>query len=121
MQGIVLLNAIWYVAPSLIIGYILGHIFGGKNNYTNSERVILMFVVGFFGGLIISLIVGKYTIISTQYLLLGIATFIAAILFGAVMNWTPHIDTRPKTHIVYDFENDDEEFDREIEEALGGS
>jgi len=38
---------------------------------------------------------------------------------GMFLNWAPPINTKPKNHIIYE-PDDDDDFDREIEEALGG-
>ncbi len=121
MQGFLFFNAIWYVLPSIILGLIIGRMIGGNKGYTVFERLALAIILGTVGGLIVSFIVGTQVEINTQYVLLGIASFLTATFFGAATNWAEPPPPDPKRHIIYDFDDDDEAFDREIEEALGGS
>lgn len=59
---------------------------------------------------------------NTNYALMSIAGFIGATLLGEATNWEEAIGHRKEGHVIYEYDEDeDERFDREIEEALGGT
>ena len=45
--------------------------------------------------------------------------FAGGVILGMILNWKPYLYEYTKQHIVYEID-DDEEFDRKIEEALKG-
>ena len=49
-----------------------------------------------------------------------VLAFIGGYFLGLFFNWAPPADSGPKQHIIYE-PDDDDAFDREIEEALGGT
>ncbi len=107
--------------PGLFIGLFLGYFLGGMDSIVSSHRIIIGVVVNVIGGLILSLL------ISISIYMLGSLEIVFVVLslfggfgLGLFLNWKPYVDISRKNHIIYESEEDDEEFDRQIEEALGG-
>jgi hypothetical protein len=49
-----------------------------------------------------------------------ILAYAGGYILGMALNWKSPPKSGPKSHIIYE-PDDDDDFDREIEEALGGS
>lgn len=107
--------------PGILLGMLLGYVFGGARTFRSIDRACLGVVSSFMGGIIISLILGVYTEISTLEIVFVIASFLGGYIMGALSNWAPTKEPKKKRHIVFDPDADEEEFDRQLEEALGGS
>jgi hypothetical protein len=78
--------------------------------------------MGVLGGLIIYLLIANMGIVETTTLfaILSVLFMLGGTGFGAATNWQTPTRERIKSHIIYDFDDDDEEFDRQIEEAFKG-
>ena len=69
-----------------------------------------------------------YTLFTMGFLFIPITTFEVILIIlsyfggyalGAVANWAPLPEKPPKRHIIFE-PDDDDDFDKEIEEAVGG-
>lgn len=108
--------------PGLLLGFLVGYMLGATKSFSSRDRFFIALAVGVLGGIVIILILsttGLVTVSSVEILLSIMATF-GGIGVGAVLHWQPFASPPPKRHITFDPEEDDEEFDRQINEALGG-
>lgn len=105
--------------PGILLGMLLGYVFGGVKSFRTRERLGLGFLSSIIGGIIISLILTVYIEIRTMEMFFIILSFFGGYMLGVFSNWAPTPRPRKARHIVYDPEDDDEEFDRQIKEALG--
>ena len=105
--------------PGLLIGLVIGYIIGGMSSFRLIDRIGLGTIISGIGGLILSLLLSLYFPINSPEILFIILAFAGGYGLGLFLNWTPPKTSKPKNHIIYEPEDDDD-FDREIEEALGG-
>ncbi|MFW9973857.1 MAG: hypothetical protein ACFFDQ_01140 [Candidatus Thorarchaeota archaeon] len=109
-------------APGILIGIIFGYSIGGMDDLNFTYRIGLGVIVSFFGGMITSLLFTYVQLvpiaINTYEVLFIILSFFGGYALGAISNWAPLPDKTPKRHVV--FEPDDDDFDKELEEAMGG-
>jgi len=105
--------------PGLFLGLALGYMIGGMGNFRSVDRIGLSIVISGVGGLILSLVISFFISITSLETGFIILAFIGGSILGLVLNWTPMVGSGPKSHIIYE-PDDDDAFDREIEEALGG-
>lgn len=123
MQGII--DVIIPGLPGILVGLSLGYIIGGMSSLGYTQRIGLGFVISIFGGMITNLLflsppLNAYFQFqgSTFDLLLFLTlTYFGGYALGAGSNWAPLPEKPPERHIIY--EPDDDDFDREIEEAMG--
>ncbi|MHA1769320.1 MAG: hypothetical protein ACTSV3_05650 [Candidatus Thorarchaeota archaeon] len=107
--------------PGILLGMLLGYVFGGVETLRARDRLSLGIISSFVGGMILSLIIVVYHEIQTMEMIFIILSFFGGYLLGVFSNWTPTYQPRAASHIIYDPEDEDAEFDRQIKEALGGS
>lgn len=107
--------------PGILLGMLLGYVFGGVKSFRTIDRVGLGIISSFMGGIIVSLILAVYVEITTVEMVVVIASFFGGYVIGALSNWAPMSRPKKKRRVVFDPEAEDEEFDRQLEEALGGS
>jgi hypothetical protein len=105
--------------PGILLGMLLGYVFGGLESLRTRERLGLGLVSSIIGGIIISLILTEYIEIRTMEIVFIILSFFGGYILGVFSNWAPTPKPRKEKHIIYEPEEDDEEFNRQIEEALG--
>ena len=114
--------------PGLIIGLMFGYILGGMDSLNFNYRIGLGVIVSFFAGLITALLFNSQPInsflpesvsIRTFEVIFIILSYFGGYALGAVANWAPLPDKPPKRHIIFELDDDDD-FDKEIEEAMGG-
>ncbi|MHA1771069.1 MAG: hypothetical protein ACTSYL_13010 [Candidatus Thorarchaeota archaeon] len=119
MQLIPYETLIIYSIPSILLGIGAGYVLGKQSNLGSKSRVGLSIVIGFIGGLMVALFTSVLREGSASLYLLSTLSFLGGIFFGLVAGWvpTPH---RYVHHIIYE-DDDEDAFDREIEEALHGS
>jgi hypothetical protein len=99
--------------PGLLIGLALGYIIAGQEDLAAKYRIGLGIIPSVFSGVItISLAIEIFKA------LLIIISFFGGYVLGAIANWAPLPEKPPKRHIVFELDDDDE-FDSEIEDALG--
>ncbi|MHA1960344.1 MAG: hypothetical protein ACW99U_08945 [Candidatus Thorarchaeota archaeon] len=111
-----------FAVPAAFLGFMIGRFLGGQKKLRASDRIGLGFVVGILGGLILSLVIATLGVVETTsvFTVLNVLFMVGGTIFGASTNWKKPAQKKIKSHIVYDFEDDDEQFDREIEEAFKG-
>lgn len=104
--------------PALLLGLVIGYVIGGMPNLRLIDRIGLGIIISGIGGLIFSLLVSFFFPITSLEMIFIILAFVGGYTLGLFLNWTPPIDLGPKSHIIYE-PDDDDAFDREIDEALG--
>ncbi|MHA2023774.1 MAG: hypothetical protein ACTSWQ_08955 [Candidatus Thorarchaeota archaeon] len=105
--------------PGFFLGLVMGYMIGGMTSLRLVDRIGLSIVISGVGGLILSLAISFFISITSFVTVFIILAFVGGISLGLVLNWTPPVGSGPKSHIIYE-PDDDDAFDREIEEALGG-
>lgn len=105
--------------PGLFLGLVMGYMIGGMASLRLADRIGLSVVISGVGGLILSLVISFFISITSLVTVFIILAFVGGISLGLVLNWTPPVGSGPINHIIYEPEDDDA-FDREIEDALGG-
>jgi hypothetical protein len=122
LQPITPLDGIIAGLPGLVIGFLVGYALGASKSLSSRDRFFIALAVGLFGGVIMILVlssIGLTGVSSVEVLLSIMATF-GGIGVGAAMHWEPFAPPPPKRHVSFDPEEDDEEFDRQIKDAMGG-
>jgi hypothetical protein len=121
------LDAIYAGLPGLVIGFLAGYILGASRFLSTKDRFFIVLAVGLFGGIIIAFLLLTSGIIvvgpegnPSMAVLLSIMSTFGGIGVGAAMHWQPFAATPHKRHVTFDPEEDDEEFDRQLREGLGG-
>ncbi len=104
--------------PGLILGLVIGYLVGGMTSFRLLDRIGLGIIISGVGGLILSLLISFFIQITSLVMMFVMLAFVGGYALGLFLNWTPPVNSGPKSHIVYE-PDDDEAFDREIEEALG--
>jgi hypothetical protein len=127
MQFAPIFDNISLITIGIITGLIFGYIIGGVSSFSFNYRIGLGIVISLFSGMITGLLIIALApvlssisplIESFQLLLLILSNFGGYIL-GAMANWAPLPEKAAKRHVVFELDDDDQ-FDREIEEAMGG-
>ena len=98
----------------------IGYLIGGRSSLKPVDRVLLGAIIGFIAGIAVTAILGPFVPIDDTVMLISLISSVAGALFGESMSWAPTPPKAPKRHVYFDFDDDDE-FDREIEESLRGS
>ena len=106
-----------YGIPSLFVGVGLGYIVGGMKSLKSSDRLLLGLASSTIGGLAIVLALTAFRPFSSSGVILSILAFGGGFIFGAGTHWDAPAEPKPKSHIIYEHEDDDE-FDSEIEEVF---
>ena len=134
MLQVSVLDALYSGLPGLMIGFLVGYILGASKSLSTRDRLFITLTVGLFGGVIIALLLQYTGIIVVRsdvppdeeaarlslVFLLSIMTTFGGIGVGAALHWEPFAAPPPKRHVTFDPEEDDEEFDRQLKEAMGG-
>lgn len=119
MQPITSYDRLIYGAPGLLFGYILGYFLGGMKGLSIRDRAVLGLAFTLIGGLVIILALGVLITVGTFEVILSIISTGAGLGLGLATNWEPPEEPEFKTRMVFDPEEADAEFDRQIDEALG--
>ncbi len=106
-----------YGIPSLFVGVGLGYIVGGMKSLKSSDRLLLGLASSTIGGLAIVLTLTAFLPFSSSGVILSILSFGGGFIFWAGTHWDAPAKPKPKSHIIYEPEDDDE-FDREIENVF---
>lgn len=106
--------------PGILLGLLAGYIIGGIPSYRLIDRIGLGIVLSGAGGLVLSFIMMDfYAPIGSLEIMFSILAFAGGYILGLILNWKSPTKAKRKNHIIYEPEDDDA-FDKEIEEALGG-
>lgn len=119
MQPINTLEISTVILPSILLGVMLGYSIGTMRSHRIAGRAVLTLILSITSGLILSIPLAYFVPISTFTVLLSSLSVLGGAILGMFYNWTPPEEPARKSHIVYDAD-DDEEFDKEIKESLGG-
>ncbi len=106
-----------YGIPSLIVGIGFGYIVGGMKSLKSSDRLLLGLASSTIGGLAVVLALTAFLPFSSSGVVLSILSFGGGFIFGAGTHWDAPAKLKPKSHIIYEPEDDDE-FDREIKKVF---
>jgi hypothetical protein len=112
------LELIEYGIPPVLVGLLIGFAIGGSSRLSIRERIGIAVAICFLGGLMISFLMSVFLPVTTQTVLFGMISFTGGYVFGTIYHWSPPERTASKAHVAFEPE-DDEEFDREIDKALG--
>ncbi len=125
MQGTPTIDVAILGVPGLLIGLLFGYVFGGMDSLSFNYRIGLGIIISFFAGLITGILF--YSEPLRSYLLFEVGTFEVILIIlsylggyaiGAIANWAPLPEKPPKRHVIFELDDDDE-FDKEIEETIG--
>ncbi|TFH08605.1 MAG: hypothetical protein E4H14_06105 [Candidatus Thorarchaeota archaeon] len=105
--------------PGLFLGLLIGYLVGGLSRFRLIDRFGFGIVATGVGGLILSLVTSFFVPLHSLDMLFIILAFAGGYGLGLFLNWAPPINSKPKNHIIYE-PDDDDTFDQEIEQALGG-
>ncbi len=119
MQPITPYDRLIYGAPSLLAGYVVGYFVGGTKSFSIRDRFILGVAFTLLGGLVVILALGMFIAVGTFEVILSIISTAAGFGLGLATNWEPPKEPEFKARMVFDPEEEDEEFDRQIDRALG--
>jgi hypothetical protein len=107
--------------PGILIGLLLGYTFGGFESFRAIDRIGLGIISSIFAGVITTVVLMIYLTLTTFEAIFIVISYFGGYALGAASNWAPTPEKAPKTHIIYEPDDDDDEaFDREIEETLRG-
>ncbi|MHA2424229.1 MAG: hypothetical protein ACXAEF_05545 [Candidatus Thorarchaeota archaeon] len=110
-----------YIVVPLLIGVVAGYAIWGQKTLRATERILYGGIVRLIGGIMVGLIIAAYLGMDQFSILLAVLSFAGGCAFGMGVNWAPTPEKGPQRHVVFDPEEEDEEFDRQIEEAFRGS
>jgi hypothetical protein len=105
--------------PGILLGVMAGYFIGGIPSLRLIDRIALGIIISGAGGLILSFAIGSFLLIGPLEIIFVVLSFAGGYILGLFLNWKSPVETKRKQHIIYESEDDDA-FDREIEEALGG-
>ncbi|MFX1560882.1 MAG: hypothetical protein ACFFBL_09880 [Promethearchaeota archaeon] len=119
MQIIPSYEDVFIAVPGLLVGLAIGYIIAGQEDLNAKYRIGLGVITSLFGGFITGLLLYNYLDNTTFEVLLIILSYFGGYALGAIANWAPLPEKPPKRRIIFE-PDDDDDFDREIEEAMGG-
>ncbi|RDE12784.1 MAG: hypothetical protein C4K49_09540 [Candidatus Thorarchaeota archaeon] len=111
---------ILYGVPALLIGLLAGYSFGGHKSLTRAERLGFGLVICVLSGLVMTFLLAPFAPVAMPNVLVQVLSFSFGYVFGAFNNWAPIESRAPKRHVVFEPEDDDE-FDKEVDKALGSN
>ncbi|NHJ12372.1 MAG: hypothetical protein EAX95_01795 [Candidatus Thorarchaeota archaeon] len=119
MQAITPYDRFLYGAPGLLLGFVVGYSVGGMKSLSLRDRALIGLSFVTLGGTIIILVLGAFIDVGTFEVILSILSAAGGFGLGVASNWEPPDKPLPKPKVVFDPEEADEEFDRQLDEALG--
>jgi hypothetical protein len=118
MQGLEYAQLMVYGIPGILLGFVLGYLIGGSSSLRFLERIGIGVAVGIMGGIILSLFIAVLITPNDFSILLSIIATSTGIIFGEMMNWSPIEKAGSKSHIIFNPEEDDEEFERQLKSFM---
>ncbi|NHI83949.1 MAG: hypothetical protein EAX81_06580 [Candidatus Thorarchaeota archaeon] len=106
-------------APGLLIGFIVGYAIGGAKRLTLRDRALIGLSFTLLGGTIIILALGSIIDVGTFEAVLSILSTGAGFGLGLASNWELPDQPISRPKVVFDPEEADKEFDKQLNEALG--
>lgn len=119
MQPVTTVDITIIILPGIIIGAAFGYALGEMSSLRIIERIVISVVASLILGIVLSLIFNYLLPITTFSVFLAVISVLGGLVFGLSSNWNPPPELSRKSHIIYE-PYDDEDFEREIEESLGG-
>ena len=84
-------------------------------------RVVLSIIISIGGGYLLAIYVfDPFISANFNLILLSIMAFEGGVILGMILKWKPYIHEYVDERIVYELD-DDEEFDRQLDDAIHGS
>ena len=121
MQGLDLFGSIVYGFPPIIIGTFFGYILGSKAKLAFPYRVILAVIISIGGGYLLAQFALDLLIpVSFNFILLSIMGFAGGVILGMLLNWKPYLHVHISEHVIYELDDDDD-FEKELDDAIHGS
>ncbi|MDF1537589.1 MAG: hypothetical protein P1Q69_01630 [Candidatus Thorarchaeota archaeon] len=120
MQSYLDLAVMGYLLLGIGVGFAVGYIIGGMSRLRPLDRVILGVIISAIAGLISGLLLTEFIPPGEISLLIVVVSSLGGCAFGEIVRWAPLPPKPAKRYVVYE-PDDDDAFDREIEEAFGGS
>ncbi|MFX0106916.1 MAG: hypothetical protein ACFE7R_01400 [Candidatus Hodarchaeota archaeon] len=119
LQAVTPLDRILWGVPGILIGLGIGYFIGGFRSLNMLERFFLGLAAGVFGGAILAFALAAYIEVTAIQILLSVVSMLGGVGLGMVIHWAPSRSAPPKHHIIFELD-DDEDFDREIDEVMTG-
>ncbi len=98
----------------------IGYLIGGRSSLKPVDRVLLGSIMGLIAGFVITIILGPMFPIGDTMMLISVIACVVGALFGESMSWAPMPPKPPKRHVYFELDDEDD-FDKEIEDSLRGS
>jgi hypothetical protein len=117
MQPVTTIDISIVILPSILLGVVIGYFIGEMRSLRVIDRILLSIIASSISGVIISLLLNSIVPITTFSVVLSAMSVLGGLILGLWYNWTSPAEPSPKSHIIYEY--DDDEFDREIDQALG--
>lgn len=117
MQPVTTVDISIVVLPSILLGVVIGYFIGEMKSLRVIDRILLSIIASTFAGVIIALLLNSILPTTTFSVVLSAMSVLGGLILGLWYNWTSPSEQSPKSHIIYEY--DDDEFDREIDRALG--
>jgi hypothetical protein len=122
LQVLDLFGSLIYGFPPIVIGTFIGWILGSRERMIYLYRALLGAIISIGGGYLFSFLIEYLVSIptTTNLIILSIMSFAGGVILGALLNWKPLLSLKEGSHVIYELDND-EDFEREIEESFHGS
>ncbi|MFW9909689.1 MAG: hypothetical protein ACFFEF_14045 [Candidatus Thorarchaeota archaeon] len=121
MQTVLNEISLLFILPPILIGIGAGYTIGGQTSLEASYRIVMGAAVSIIGGVIVGLLLSAFFPSFEYSMFLAVLSFAGGCAFGEGANWAPTPSKGPKRHVVFDPEEEEAQFDREIEDAFKGS
>jgi len=118
MQGIFDIQIIQFWSIPLFIGLGIGYTLGGVTKFSQGFKMTAMPIMSIIGGYVLAASFALSLSVEWNLVILSILSFLGGGILGMVVNWKATAEEPSKRAIIFAPE-DDEDFDREIKEALG--
>jgi hypothetical protein len=121
LQGLEIFGTIVYGIPPIFIGTFFGYILGSRERIPHLYRILISAIISVGGGYFLAQYALNILIpVTFNFIILSIMGFAGGVILGMLLNWKPYVHEYVTENIVYELDDDDE-FDRELDEALHGS
>ncbi len=108
-----------YGIGPIFAGIIAGFPLGGFKKLQTTDRVLIAILLGGCIGLTSSFLASQFVPPTNISVILAVLVSLGGTLMGMALNWNPSIPKGTKHHIIYE-PDDEDSFDREIDDALKG-
>ncbi len=118
LQTIDYTQLVVYGLPGIVLGISVGYIIGGQRSLRTLDRVGIGLAVGVIGGIIIPLMLDHFTNVSPGDfgIIMSILATTMGAGFGVIINWAPTPRKDKTRRVVFDPDEDDREFERQLKE-----